>query len=44
MLAGGGTVEFDADDVMAIQPHYENTLVTLKNGTKWMLVGRNYGV
>lgn len=43
-LARGGVVEFGFDEVMAVEPNYENTLVTLKNGTRWLLAGRDYGV
>jgi len=41
----GGWVKFDWDkDVQAVKPHYENTIVVLKNGTHYLLFGRGYGV
>lgn len=43
-LSRGGEVTFHWKDLMAVEPNYENTVVTLKNGTKWSLSGRNYGV
>lgn len=44
-LANGGWAIFDWEkDVQAVQPMYENTLVTLNNGTRYLLKGRNYKV
>lgn len=43
-LTNGGWVEFDGDEVQSVQPHYEDTIVVLKNGTKYLLHGRNYDV
>jgi hypothetical protein len=44
-LAKGGWVKFDWEqDVQSVQPHYEDTIVVLKNGIKYLLRGRSYGV
>ncbi len=44
-LAKGGFVTLNwVRDVQAVQPMYENTLITLANGTKYLLRGRWFGV
>lgn len=43
-LAHGGQVRFKGDEVQSVQPAYENTLITLKNGKSYLLKYRDYGV
>lgn len=43
-LARGGWVKIDWQDVQSVQPHYEDTVIVLKNGVRYLLKGRNYGV
>ncbi len=44
-LSRGGWVRFDWDnDVQAVRPKWEDTLVTLNNGMSYLLRGRGYGV
>ena len=42
--ANGGWVELKQSDVQSVQPRYENTLVVLTNGVRYLLQGRDYGV
>ena len=43
-LEKGGYVMFADTEVQSIRPHYEGTVVVLKNGMQYLLHGRNYGV
>lgn len=41
----GGWVQFDWDkDLQSVRPHYEDTIVILRNGRSYLLAGRRYGV
>ncbi len=44
-LSHNGWVKFDwTKDVQACYPHYEDTVVVLNNGVRYLLEGRDYGV
>ncbi len=44
-LADYGWVRFDWEkDVQSVQPLYNNTIVILRNGVRYVLQGRGYGV